>query len=155
AQGELAPRIAEYRSGGASALGAGGTDYRDDLLVSHESSRISGRRFPAPSVPGVEASESYKGAPVCQKDGFATISITIRISIAVSNRKTMKRRFPRRPTCGESGPYVAASLPIRPNSGPTKAMPTVAAIAHPTIAKLIQNVLQPQLPFSIRATPSP
>src|SRR5262249_45846183 len=104
AQGELAPRIAEDRSGDASALGAGGTDYRDDLLVSHESSRISGRRFPAPSVPGVEASESYKGAPVCQKDGFATMSITIRISIAVSNRKTMKRRFTRRPTCGESGP---------------------------------------------------
>ena len=39
-----------------------------------------------------------------QKDGFAAMSTTIRISSAVSKRKIVNSRCTRRPTSAESGP---------------------------------------------------
>src|SRR5580765_1020880 len=92
------------------------------------------------------------GAP--QNVGFATMAITIRTRSAVSKRKTVKSRFTRLPTSGEVGPCSAAALSIRPSSGPTNPTPTIVAIAQPAMAKSIQNVPQPQLPFSTSTTPS-
>ena len=105
---------------GSRARRAGGSPCRGDARARATARRAGRGTPPSTARRGCRRrSGRERRRRPSQENGFAVMSIAMRTSSAVSNRKTVKSRFTRRPTSGDSGPSFCASSPIRPSSGPT------------------------------------